>query len=116
MVNFWSTTCQPCVQEMPDLEAVHTSLGEDVTFLGVNTQDTPEAAQALAERTGVTYDLVQDVDGELSRALGVATLPVTVLVLPDGTVIDTIHRQVSSERLCEKINQSLLGGSLEECG
>lgn len=116
VVNFWSTTCQPCVQEMPDLEAVHTSLGEDVAFLGVNTRDSPEAAQALAERTGVTYDLVRDVDGRLSRALKVTTLPVTMLVAPDGTVMDTIRRRVSSERLCEKINQSLLGGSLEECG
>lgn len=116
VVNFWSSTCQPCVEEMPDLQAVHASLGEQVTFLGVNTQDAPEAAQAMAERTGVRYDLVQDVDGELSRALDVATLPVTVLILPDGTVVDTIRRRVSSERLCDKIDQALLGGRLEECG
>ncbi len=116
VVNFWGSWCQPCVDEMPDLEAVHTSLGEDVTFIGVNIRDEPEAARAMAERTGVTYDLVRDVDGELSRALEVTNWPTTVLVLPDGTVIDSIQRQVSSERLCEKINQSLLGGRLEECG
>lgn len=116
VLNFWGSWCQPCVDEMPDLEAVHTSLGEDVAFVGVNIQDEPEAAQALADRTGVTYDLVRDTEGELTRALGVTNFPTTVLVLPDGTVVDTIQRKVSSERLCEKINQSLLGGSLQECG
>ncbi len=116
VVNFWGSWCQPCVEEMPDLQAVHASLGEDVTFVGVNIRDEPEAAQALADRTGVTYDLVRDIDGELTRALGVTNWPTTVLVLPDGTVVDSIQRKVSSERLCEKINQSLLGGRVGECG
>ena len=116
VVNFWGSWCQPCVEEMPDLEAVHTSIGEEVTFVGVNLRDQPEAALALAERTGVTYDLVQDPDGELSRALDVTSWPTTLLVLPDGTVVDAIRRKVSAARLCEKINLSLLGGRLEECG
>ncbi len=116
VVNFWGSWCQPCVDEMPDLEEVHQAVGEDVTFLGVNIQDEPEAAQALADRTGVTYDLVRDVDGELTRALGVTNFPTTVLILPDGTVVDTIQRKVSADRLCEKVGQSLLGGTSEACG
>lgn len=70
----------------------------------------------MAERTGVTYDLARDVDGRLGRALAVTTFPTTVLVLPDGTIIDTVRREMSAERLCEKINQSLLNRSLEDCG
>lgn len=116
VVNFWGSWCAPCVEEMPDLQAVHTSLGDQVTFIGVNVRDEPEAALALAERTGVTYDLVRDIDGDLSRELEVTNWPTTVLVLPDGTVVDRIQRKVSAERLCEKINQSLLGGAVTECG
>ncbi|HXH56646.1 TlpA disulfide reductase family protein [Iamia sp.] len=116
VVNFWGSWCAPCVEEMPDLQAVHTSLGDQVTFIGVNIRDEPEAALALAERTGVTYDLVRDIDGDLSRELEITNWPTTVLVLPDGTVVDRIQRKVSAERLCEKINQSLLGGAVTECG
>ena len=116
VVNFWGSWCEPCVEEMPAFQRVHESLGETVAFLGVNVRDAPEAARSMAERTGVTYDLVRDVDGELGRALGVTTFPTTVLVLGDGTVVDTIHREVSADRLCEKINQALLNGALEECG
>lgn len=116
VVNFWGSWCTPCVQEMPDLQAVHESLGDDVAFLGVNVNDDPEDALEMVERTGVTYDLAVDVDGALVRELGVLTFPTTVLVLPDGTVIDSIQRQVDAGRLCDKINQSLLNGQLEECG
>lgn len=116
VVNFWGSWCQPCVREMPAFEQVHASLGDTVAFLGVNVNDSEEAARSMAERTGVTYDLVRDVDGRLGRALAVTTFPTTVLVLPDGTIIDTVRREMSAERLCEKINQSLLNRSLEECG
>jgi len=116
VVNFWGSWCVPCVEEMPDFERVHDSLGDQVAFLGVNVRDDPEAARALAERTGVTYDLARDVDGDLSRELGITNWPTTVLILPDGTVVDYVRRQVSAERLCEKINQSLMAGALTECG
>jgi thiol-disulfide isomerase/thioredoxin len=116
VVNFWGSWCAPCVEEMPDLERVHASLGDQVAFLGVNINDTPEAAEAMAARTGVTYDLARDPEGDLSRALDVVSWPTTVLVLPDGTIVDAIRREVSAERLCEKINQSLLAGALTECG
>ena len=42
--------------------------------------------------------------------------PTTVLILPDGTIVDSVQRQISAERLCEKINLSLMAGQLEECG
>ena len=118
VVNFWGSWCEPCVEEMPDLQRVHESLGDQVAFLGVNVNDAEEAATAMAERTGVTYDLARDVDGALGRALDVTTFPTTVLVAADGTVVDLSRRQISAARLCEKVNQSLLNQSLGagECG
>jgi thiol-disulfide isomerase/thioredoxin len=116
VVNFWGSWCEPCVDEMPAFQRVHQSLGDDVAFLGVNVNDTVEAATRLVDRTGVTYDLAQDVDGALGRTLDVTTFPTTVLVDVDGTVVDVVRREVSAERLCEKINQSLLNQSLGECG
>lgn len=116
VVNFWSSTCVPCIEEMPDFQAVHESLGDQVAFVGVNSNDVDEAAERMAETTGVTYDLIRDRESELVRALEVTNLPTTFLVDADGTIVDVARRQVSSERLCEKINQSLLNRSLEECG
>ncbi|HEV7720636.1 MAG TPA: TlpA disulfide reductase family protein [Iamia sp.] len=118
VVNFWGSWCVPCVEEMPDLQRVHESLGDQVAFLGVNVNDAPEAATEMVARTGVTYDLVRDEDGALGRALEVTTFPTTFLIDADGTIVDVSKREISAERLCEKINQSLLNQSLGagECG
>ncbi|HYI62021.1 MAG TPA: TlpA disulfide reductase family protein [Acidimicrobiales bacterium] len=117
VVNFWGSWCAPCVEEMPDLQRVHTSLGDDVSFVGVNIRDQdPQDARDLARQTGVTYDLLVDAEGALTRALGIVTAPVTLLVLPDGTIAEVIQRTISAERLCEKLNQTVYAGGLEECG
>lgn len=116
VINFWASWCTPCIEEMPAFERVHQSLGDQVAFLGVNSRDEDEAAAQMIESTGVTYALAKDTDGALARALEVTNLPVTVLVLPDGTIAQTFQRKVSAERLCESINQVLLNQSLEECG
>lgn len=118
VVNFWGSWCEPCVDEMPDLQRVHESLGDQVAFLGVNVNDAEEAAVRMVARTGVTYDLARDVDGELGQALEVTTFPTTFLIDADGTVVDVSRREISAERLCEKVNQSLLNQSLGagECG
>jgi thiol-disulfide isomerase/thioredoxin len=118
VMNFWASWCVPCTEEMPDFQQVHESLGEDVAFLGVNVRDDEEAGRAMVERTGVTYDVARDTSGDLARELGITNLPVTVIVAPDGTVLDTLHAQVSPARLCEVVNQQLMGQSLGEgdCG
>lgn len=52
LLNFWASWCPPCIAEMPDLEAVHQLTDGQVTFVGVNTQDTPDRAEALTGETG----------------------------------------------------------------
>ena len=118
VVNFWGSWCEPCIDEMPDLQRVHESLGDQVAFLGVNVNDAEEAAVRMVARTGVTYDLARDVDGELGQALEVTTFPTTFLIDADGTIVDVSRREISAERLCEKVNQSLLNQSLDagDCG
>lgn len=115
VVNFWGSWCVPCIEEMPDFQEVHQALGDQVAFLGVNVRDTPEAADVMVERTGVTYDLARDTDGAMGRAFDIANWPTTVLVAADGTVVEIWRSELSAERLCDKINQGLLQGQLTEC-
>jgi thiol-disulfide isomerase/thioredoxin len=116
VVNFWGSWCVPCITEMPDLQRVHTSVGETVTFLGVNIRDETEDALEMISKTGVTYDLARDPDGALTRALEVTGFPTTLLIQADGTIVDRVYQRISAERLCDKINQSLAAGALTKCG
>lgn len=86
VVNFWATWCAFCVEEMPDFEEVHRAVGDRVRFIGVDREDVPERALELAQRTGVTYELLEDRDGSFFRAVGGRGMPTTLLVAADGRV------------------------------
>jgi thiol-disulfide isomerase/thioredoxin len=90
VVNFFSSTCAPCRTEMPALEAVHRSLGDQVTFLGMDVQDTVEGGKAFIDTVGITWELGRDPEGallqKLVRNLG---LPTTVVLDRDGRVAFT---------------------------
>jgi thiol-disulfide isomerase/thioredoxin len=111
VVNFFASTCVPCRKEMPALQRVHQRLGEDVTFLGVATQDDPDAALELVDRTGVSYDLAQDRNGELLLEVAGATfLPVTAFIAEDGTVMEVHLGELTEQEITEKISGALLAG------
>ncbi len=87
VVNFWAEWCGPCKDEMPDFEAVHQAVGDQVRFIGVDYQDRPQAALAFAEQVGVTYELVEDPDGSFFRAVEGRGTPQTLLVDADGRIV-----------------------------
>jgi cytochrome c biogenesis protein CcmG, thiol:disulfide interchange protein DsbE len=97
VVNFFASWCPPCVAELPDLQRVHEDLGDDVRFVGLNTQDSRAAAAELVERTGVTFDLGIDPDGALFRDFEVVGMPSTFLVDADGAVVHR-HTGLVTER------------------
>ena len=89
LINVWSSTCVPCVTEMPALEKVWQANRSDIDVLGLDYLEPPELGQAMADRTGVTYPLGRDVKGSILRSLGGNGLPYTVLVASNGTILAT---------------------------
>lgn len=101
VVNFFASTCAPCVREMPALEAVHQDLGEDVTFVGVAVADRADDALELVEQTGVTYALAADPTGEVFAAAGSTLLPSTIVLDADGAVVRRLTGEIDEDDLLE---------------
>jgi thiol-disulfide isomerase/thioredoxin len=99
VVNLWSSTCAPCIKEMPAFEAVHQQVGDRITFVGVNNGDSAETMVEFAEKTGVTYDVVRDPKSRLSAELGIALLPATFYVSADGEIVAQKTGALSAENL-----------------
>jgi thiol-disulfide isomerase/thioredoxin len=96
LINVWSSTCAPCVSEMPALDRVWRTDGDRIDILGIDYYETADLGRAMAERTGVTYPLGRDTKGTILRTLGGTGLPYTVLVGRDGTILAT-HSGAMSE-------------------
>jgi cytochrome c biogenesis protein CcmG/thiol:disulfide interchange protein DsbE len=100
VVNFFASTCTPCITEMPAFEEVYQELGGDqLAFLGLAVADRPDDALALVEQTGVTYPTAQDPDSAVITALGGTVLPTTVLLDADGEIVATSNGELDADEL-----------------
>ena len=100
VVNFFSSTCTPCITEMPALEEVYQEVGgEQLGFLGLAVADRADAALALVEETGVTYPTAQDPENAVFTELGGSVLPTTVLLDAEGEVVSRHAGQLSADEL-----------------
>ena len=110
VLNFWSSTCIPCLKEMPDLESVWTSNGGKVAVVGVDVTDTEAAGREMVATTGVTYPNGRDPGADIFAAFGGTALPRTVFIDADGTIVD-VHNGALTEDEVESIlrDAGLLG-------
>jgi thiol-disulfide isomerase/thioredoxin len=99
LVNFFARSCVPCVTEMPDLEAAHQEFGDRVTFVGLSYEESVEDAQALVDRTGVTYEIGRDPAGEIITAYEGFGLPTTVFITADGTITNAYTRKMQPDEM-----------------
>lgn len=91
VVNLWASWCGPCREEMPVLEEFSQKYAGRIDVLGVDYQDPQQGrAKELVAETGVTYPLVQDLDGALDRLDPfpyVAGLPFMAFVDGEGRMV-----------------------------
>jgi thiol-disulfide isomerase/thioredoxin len=80
LLNFWASWCPPCQAEMPTLEAAHRALGNQVTFIGVDEQDSRSDALAFLRHVGVTYGNLFDGNGAVSQAFFLDATPETFFI------------------------------------
>lgn len=101
IVNFWASWCGPCRGEVPDLEGLAQRQDERLVVLGVNQQESREAAAKFAEEFDVSYPILLDHSGEVSQAYRLGGLPVTFLVSPEGVVLKIYRGRITEEQIAE---------------
>lgn len=108
VINFWSSTCQPCSDEMPLLETQWERLrNKDVVFLGIDVEDTKSAGLQFMRQHGVTYTSVIDSGGTTLVNYGVTYTPETIFVDRTGKVISAVRMEITSQQLQDNLNKLL---------
>jgi len=110
VLNVWASWCAPCRAEAPVLEQVWQDVaGQGVQFIGLDTRDSPVAAQAFIDRFGITYPNVMD-DAGLLQLQFRDTLPPQAI--PSTVVIDAQGRVAA--RILGKASESSLRGVIDQ--
>ena len=117
VVNFWFTTCNPCVGELSELDALNKELAEKGgALIGVNTftLDGDEAAISEAKdvlaKKGVTYQNVYfDSDGEAGKfAANIFAYPTTYVVDRNGNIVgDPIVGAITEKKQAEALQAQI---------
>ena len=121
VVNFWFTTCNPCVGELAELDALNKELAEKGgSLIGVNTftldgDETAisEAKDVLAKK-GATYQNVYfDSDGEAGKfTTNIFAYPTTYVVDRSGNIVGepivgAVTGKAQAEALQAQIDKAL---------
>jgi cytochrome c biogenesis protein CcmG, thiol:disulfide interchange protein DsbE len=98
VVNKWASWCGPCRAEFPYFQDQAAKRGEEIAFLGVDAQDSDDAARTFLEEEPVPYPSYTDPDLEISKSLDVQVeTPATVFYDARGEIA-YVHRGGYQER------------------
>ncbi len=110
VLNFWTTWCTYCKQEMPDFNEAYKEY-EDVQFLMVNATDNVSETVALAknfkESTGYEFPIFFDTKQEAVTAYGVTSYPQSFFINEEGVLVARQPGMLTKEILQKGI--SMLG-------
>ncbi len=100
LVEFWDSTCLPCVQEFPVLSQIREKIGpENFEILGINLDPSPFAAANFLKKNQATWpqisvtvpsDILSNEErAELPQRFGLDKIPLKLLVDREGTLLAT---------------------------
>lgn len=88
VINFWASWCLPCYDEAPELAQAWREHGDEVLFIGIQTQDPNKRAEgrAFLEQFGLGFPNGTDDDSAIAVSFGLFGVPETFFVRADGTL------------------------------
>ena len=107
-LNFWGTYCPPCVEELPDIQAVYEELqGEDFIVIGLNVEEKPEKVRAFIQANGITFPVIISPDATVNPTYQLKRMPTTWFIDKKGILRGKIEGQMSKS-LALRIARKLL--------
>lgn len=115
VVNVWASWCGPCRFEFPHFQQAAANFGKRVAFLGIDSEDSDDAASTFLAEEPVPYPSYTDPDKDIADSIGAS------LGLPDTAFYDRTGELVYLKQgpyddyaeLKADIERFALGGSAE---
>ena len=92
VVNKWASWCGPCRFEFPFFQELAMARGHEIAFLGVDSDDSEDAAQTFLEELPLPYPSYSDPDQAIAASVDAEReFPATVFIDSDGELV-FVHR------------------------
>ena len=91
VISFWATWCKPCKKELNNIAEVYEDWQDDpgVKLVAISIDDRRSSSKVkpYVNSSGWEYEIYLDPNRDLSRSLGVSTVPHTFLLDGDGNIV-----------------------------
>jgi cytochrome c biogenesis protein CcmG, thiol:disulfide interchange protein DsbE len=84
LINFWFTTCKPCIEEMPILNGIQSQLKDSVNFLAITFENT-EKSKAFLKRHKFTFTQIINAQ-KFINSINMTSFPVNIFLDKNGIV------------------------------
>jgi thiol-disulfide isomerase/thioredoxin len=85
LINFWFTTCIPCIEEMPVLNKIKDKFKDSVNFIAISYEDSKKVREFLLNHA---YNFIQIADAEkFTNSLEMTSFPLNLFLDKDGKVV-----------------------------
>ena len=86
-VNFWATWCLPCINEMPSMQKLYSSMPANrFKMLAVLYNDKPAVADAVVAKQKYTFPILTDPENRAGKAYGLTGVPETYIIDKQGVL------------------------------
>ena len=105
ILNFWATWCKPCREEMPAFEAFKQQR-DDVVVIAVNMTYKDSSVEKVNEfltTNDLTFPVVLDEKGDVSKAYNVINIPSTYFLDEEGKIIQRVEGAVKIDQLTQYV-------------
>jgi cytochrome c biogenesis protein CcmG/thiol:disulfide interchange protein DsbE len=109
VLNFFNSTCVPCIQEHPELMKFATEQGQlsdGAELYTVVWDDNHGAVQKFFSANGGTWPILNDDDAGIEVSFGVAKVPETWIINPDGFVVYRHLGGITDDQLTRLLAQA----------
>lgn len=107
LLDFWATYCQPCVQALPELQALHAkNAARGFAVVGVTVDDRAPLVAKATTRAKVTYPILQ-ATSDVWNAYKVNALPSMILVGRDGNIIKRYGGEADKTAMLAEIERAI---------
>ncbi|SDN58706.1 Thiol-disulfide isomerase or thioredoxin [Tenuibacillus multivorans] len=108
LVNFWSSWCGPCKNEMPEIQKVYDFYkSQGLEVLAVNYGESKETIQNFLEDHPTLNFTILLEDDQVSEKYMIANLPTTYFINKDGEIVNRYMGELNEEQLHVFVNEIL---------
>ena len=86
VLNFWTTWCPECIEEMPSMVRLQKQMGSKVTVFAVSTDDDSDAYHKFLKKHDIEFLTVNDQQKKSAELYGTTGQPETFIIDPSGVV------------------------------